>query len=622
MSPAAAAGGLADSALSTLRRTGRTVMRRAAEAFGASPVAELVYTGRYTLEVPGLSADPHRFEHILTHLAAQGLIRRGKLHWPRPASFEQLCRVHGEGYLESLREPGALTRILGIRVPVADEDRFIDLQRAMVGGTLLATRTALQTGRISVNLGGGLHHAHADRGQGFCVFNDVAVAIETFRERGGLDGRVVVIDLDLHDGDGTRTLFADDPAVHTFSIHNAHWGDPGAVESTSIALGEDVEDDEYLEALREHLPPVLDRLRPALVFYLAGCDPAADDALGNWRITPEGMLERDRTVMGEIRRVGQPPTVIALAGGYGRGSWRYSARFLGWLCSGGQETEVPTTDEITLARYRVLSQLLAPSQLTRENGEEEGFGLSEEDLMGALGGTVKENRFLGYYSRHGLELALEQLGILGRLRDRGFRHPTLELDLDNPAGQTVRLFSDADREEVLAELRARRDRHTVPDMEMLRIEWLLLQNPRERFPPGRRPLPGQRHPGLGMLRDAAAMLILICDRLGLDGLLFVPSHYHLAAQAGHVLRFLRPEDAARYDAVREAVKGLHLADATRAIDEGRVVDADSGEPVEWQPAPMILPVSDRLGERLDDAAFREQRREARGMFEYSIGPPP
>ena len=609
--------GLAESALSGLRRTGRTVMRRAAEAFGASPVAELVYAGRYALEVPGVSADPHRFEHVLTYLATEGLVRRGQLHWPRPATFEQLCRVHTERYVESLREPGALTRILGIRIPVADEDRFIDLQRAMVGGTLLATRTALQTGRITVNLGGGLHHAHADRGQGFCVFNDVAVAIATFREQGSLDGRVVVIDLDLHDGDGTRALFADDPSVHTFSIHNAPWGPPEALESTSLALGDAVEDGEYLEALREHLPPVLDRLRPALVFYLAGCDPAADDALGNWRISSGALLERDRFVAAEIRRIGQPPTVILPAGGYGPKAWRHTARFLGWLCSGGEEVEVPGTEEITLLRYRVLSQLLSPSRLTREDGDD-GFGLSEEDLFGALGGAGREQRFLGFYSRHGLELALEQLGILRRLRNRGFRHPTLELDLDNPAGQTVRLFSDVDRKEILAELRASRDRRTVPDMEMLRIEWLLLQDPRARFPPGRRPLPGQRHPGLGMLRDAAALLILVCDRLDLDGLLFVPSHYHLAAQAGEVLRFLHPEDAARYDAFREAVRDLPLAQATRAIDEGRVVDADSREPVEWKPAPMILPVSERLRERLDAEGFRERRREARGMFDYEL----
>jgi acetoin utilization deacetylase AcuC-like enzyme len=595
---------------------------RVAQAVGMSPLAELVYSGKYVLEglaaLPGNQVDPRRAEHVLTFLAGEGLVRRGLLHWPRPAGFDQLCRVHTVDYLESLREPGALTRVLGVRIPVAEEDRFLDLQRAMVGGTLLATRTALQTGRVTVNLGGGLHHAHAGRGGGFCVFNDVAVAIATFRQH-GFGGRVLVVDLDLHDGDGNRTVFARDRTVHTFSIHNRPWDETEAVEDTSMALGDDVEDAAYLAALEEHLPPVLQRFRPELVIYLAGCDPAADDAIGNWRISAAGMLARDRYVMDRLRRAGDPPTVVTLAGGYGRDAWRYTARFLGWLLSAGRELEVPSTDEITLRRYRVLSELVSPAELRGDAGRgEDDLGLSEEDLFGALAREPRENRFLGYYSRHGLELALERLGLLQRLRERGFEHPTIEFELDNPAGQTVRVFSDTDRAELLAELRAQRDRRTIPDAEMLRIEWLLLQNPRERFAPGKEPLPGQRHPGLGMLRDVAAMTVLICDRLGLDGILFVPSHYHMAAQATEYLRFLEPVDAARYAAFQEAVGHLPLGEATRAVDQGRVVDAATGEPVPWQPVPMLMAVSEGLQRRLEADDYRERLEAARGKFDFRL----
>ncbi|MFP3941496.1 MAG: histone deacetylase [Thermoanaerobaculia bacterium] len=589
--------------MSVLRRGLRRAGWYIAQRLGMSPVAELVYSGKYVLEALGPEAgnqvDPRRAEKILTFLGGEGLVRRGLLHWPRPAGFDQLCRVHTVDYLESLREPGSLTRVLGVRIPVAYEDRFLDLQRAMVGGTLLATRTALQTGRTAVNLGGGLHHAHADRGGGFCVFNDVAVAVATFR-RHGFDEPILVVDLDLHDGDGSRSVFARDPTVHTFSIHNRLWDDVdqvGAVEDTAVTLGDAVEDEEYLAALRKHLPAVLARFRPGLVFYLAGADPAADDPLGNWRISGQGMLARDRFVVEQLRRAGDPPTVVTLAGGYGPDAWRHTARFLGWLLAAGREPEVPSTDEITLRRYRVLSGLLSPGELTGDrNGD--SLGLTEEDVFGTLGGRPRENRFLDYYSRHGLELALERLGIFERLRERGFRHPTLEFELDNPAGQTVRVFSEPDREELLAELRARRDRRTVPDAEMLRIEWLLLQNPRAEFRPGTEPLPGQKHPGLGLLKDVAAMLVLICDRLGLDGVLFVPSHYHMAAQATEYLRFLHPEDAARFRAFRRAVGHLPLGEATRAVDQGRVVDAATGEPVRWEPVPMLLPVSERLQGRL------------------------
>jgi acetoin utilization deacetylase AcuC-like enzyme len=593
---------------------------RLVQRLGVSPLAELVFSGKYVMESPGSQVDPRRAENVLTFLGSEGLVRRGLLHWPRPASFDQLCRVHTTAYLENLREPGSLTRILGVRIPAADEDRFLDLQRAMVGGTLLATRTALQSGRITVNLGGGLHHAHADRGGGFCVFNDLAVAVATFRDH-GFHGKVLVIDLDLHDGDGTRSIFADDPRVHTFSIHNRPWDEIDAVEDTSIALGDAVEDRAYLSALEEHLPPVLERFRPALVYYVAGCDPAADDVLGNWNVSAAGMLERDRYVVDRLRRAGNPPTVIVLAGGYGRGAWRYTARFLGWLLSAGRELEVPSSDEITLRRFRVLSTLLSPAELTGDQGSPDDLGLTEEDVFGALAGRPRESRFLGYYSRHGLELALERLGILQRLRDRGFRHPTLELELDNPAGQTLRVFSEPDRRELLAEVRARRDRQTVPGMELLRIEWLLLQNPRARFGKRHRPIPGQKYPGLGLLRDTAAMLILICDRLGLDGISFVPSHYHMAAQAEEYLGFLDPDDAARYRAFREAVGDLSLGEATRAVDEGRVVDEATGEAVRWEPVPMLMAISDRLKEHLADAEraeAQEAQEAARGKYRFRL----
>ena len=580
-----------------------------------SPVAELVYSGQYAMEAPGSQVDPRRGENVLTFLASEGLVGRGLLHWPRPASFEQLCRVHTADYLESLREPGSLTRILGVRIPEAEEDRFLDLQRTMVGGTVLATSTALETRRMSVNLGGGLHHAHADSGGGFCVFNDLAVAVAECRED-GFDGRIVVIDLDLHDGDGTRAIFAEDESVHTFSIHNRSWDPPEvrapAVESTSIVLGDGVDDRRYLAALAEHLPPVLQRVRPGLVFYVAGCDPAADDALGNWQVSAAGMLARDRFVIERLRRIGEPPTVVTLGGGYGRGAWRYTARFLGWLLSAGQEVEVPSSDEITLRRFRIRSTFLSPADLTGDRGGHDDLGLSEEDLFGALAARPRDTRFLGYYSRHGVELALEQLGILQRLRDQGFRQPTVTFELDNPAGETVRVYGDVDEEELLAELRARRDRQTVPGFELLRVEWMLLQNPRITFgDPGcdhHAPLPGQRHPGLGLLRDTMALLVLICDRLGLEGISFVPSHYHMAAQAQEYLAFLAPEDAARYRAFRKAVGHLPLGDATRAVDQGRVIDTATGEPATWQPVPMVMAISERLQTAIREALAREPSR--------------
>ncbi len=131
-------------------------------------------------------------------------------------------------------------------------------------------------------------------------------------------------------------------------------------------------------------------------------------------------------------------------------------------------------------------------------------------------------------------------------------------------------------------------------MEVLKLEWLLLQNPRARFTPERPPLPGQEHPGLGILKDVLAALVAVCENLGLDGIYFAPSHYHVAAQSHELVRFLHPGDEARFRALRRALGELPLAEATRAVEEGRVVDAATGEPVLWEGCPMVLALSDRL----------------------------
>jgi len=607
-----------------LRRLGRRLF-----AFLHPRRVRFVYSGRYLMHVSGIPLDPRRAENILTFLGQEGLLRRGDLRWPRLASLASLRRVHGEGYLDTLSEPGSLLRVVGLRIPDAEEDRFLAVQRAMVGGTMLATRLALATGWPAVNLGGGLHHAHRDSGRGFCAFNDVAAAIAQVRE-GGFGAPILVIDLDLHDGDGTRSIFAEDETVHTFSIHNQDWDDRPAVAATRLALGDDVEDATCLAALREHLPAVLRQLQPGLVFYLAGCDPAADDGLGNWKITASGMLARDCFVIEEVRKIrGDIPLVITLAGGYGHQAWRYSARFFAWLLTDGREAvEPPSTEDITLARYRYQATFLDPAELTTEPGSGGGksagdgwlgdLGLSAEDLLPGFGSGQRESRFLSYYSTHGVELALERYGFLSQLRQLGYPHPTIEFQLDHPAGQTVRIFGDEDREDLLVELRVRRDRRSAPGSELLFVEWLLLQHPRGGFTGGRPRLPGQAHPGLGLLRDVVALLVLICERLDLDGIAFTPSHFHLAAQSERYLRFLRPEDQARFQALVRATRGLRLSVATRAIAEGRVRDRKTGEVVPWKPAPMVVPVDPELKAKLEGEEYRQRVEEDLGHWDLEV----
>ncbi len=602
-----------------LLRAMRRGVRRLRLATQAARV-DLVYSPGYSVDLGGVPFDPARGERILTFLLAEGLVRWQQILTPEPASLSDLLAVHPQAYLESLHGADGFVPIVGYPLNDQLRERALAAQRAQVGGTLLAARRARCGRRIAVSLGGGLHHAGPEAGAGFCIFNDVAVAIAALRAE-GFGGRILVVDLDLHDGNGTRAAFADDDTVFTLSIHNRHWDRQTAAASRTVELAGEVDDDRYLATLRAELPPVVEGFRPQLVFYLAGTDPAHDDDLGNWALTAGGMLARDRFVLRSLGgRRPRMPLVVTLAGGYGSESWRYSARFLAWLVS-GHPLEPPSTEEITLLGYRERIRRLDPAAL-REPAAENDWGLTEADILGSFGPATHRTRFLGQYSRHAVELILETSGLLERLRAMGFAHPTLVMDLDNPAGETLRLFSSSDRSELLMELRVRRDQRTLPGMELLRLEWLLLQNPRARFSRGRQPLPGQRHPGLGLLNDVMALLILLAERLELAGILFVPSHYHLGSKGRRFLRFLDPADEGWLQAVAQAVENLPLAQATRAVAAGRLAERATGEGVAWRPMPMLLHTSERLRRRLHSAEYERRALETAAMLDLVLRPGP
>jgi acetoin utilization deacetylase AcuC-like enzyme len=592
--------------LGGLRRGVRRQIRRL-EHHVRPPKVRFVYEPKYERIASGVPMDPLRADRILAFLANERLVHRDEISVPRPAAMKNLLLVHSPEYLDSLQRPETITSILGVTIGDLDLEQVLDYQRLMCGGTIQATRLVRSTGCVTVHLGGGFHHAGPDRGMGFCVFNDVAVAVSRLRRR-GFQEPVLVVDLDLHDGNGTRAIFAADESVHTYSIHNQSWGPEEAAASTCIALGTGVGDEVYLGTLLKTLPAVAEAHRPGLIVYIAGCDVAGDDQIGDWKISADGIFARDRFVVELARRLGSR-LVVVLGGGYGDTAWRYSARFMGWLVS-GTDIEPPDNDELTLLRFRQIKRALNPALLTEGSGGS-GWELTEEDLVGILPGIPHQTRYLSYFSKVGVELLLERFGIMQQLRTRGFRNPVVTLELDHPLGQTLRILSDPVERAVLVELRVQRSTRLVPGIEVLVVEWLLLQNPREDFSAERRALPGQQHPGLGMLREAFGWLVVLAETLELDGLFFYPSQYHLAAVSRRYARFLHPEHEASYRALESAFTGMPLPDASAALGDGRVVSARDGTPVSWEPYPMVIPVSDRLRRHVSDDEYERHVEEAR-----------
>lgn len=577
-----------------------------------------VHSRRYSIDLATPVADLRRGERILSFLDREGILHHGDLHRTRRVSMRKLLDVHDESYLRSLETVEGLSRVAGFPVGEGQIDEILLAGRSMVGGTVLAARLALRDRNVQVNLGGGLHHAMRDRGQGLCMFNDLAVAIRHVRRR-GFSGPILVVDLDLHDGDGTRVLFADDPTVHTYSVHNRTLVSDEAVEATTLELGAGVDDDTYLEVLRRTLPPLLERFAPELVFYLAGSDPAFDDRIGDWSITPEGMIERDRFVMESLRPPrSRRPVVITLGGGYGHHAWRYSARFMAWLAT-GRWIEPPATADLPITTYRRLARLLSEPVFTASPStrDEEDWGLSAEDLPGPA--PLQQQRLFGRFTVHGVELALERLGFFDRIRALGHEHLHLEAELDHPLGQTLRLVSMHPDREVLIELRGRIDRQIVPEATVLLVEWLLSQNPAAEFSVQRPVLSGQRHPGTGLLRDIASLLILACEQLGLDGVAYVPTHVALAVQSNTLVWFVDPAAGARFRAAIQAVDTLPFREQVRLLEAGLVRDLDSGEAFRWEPTPVVVPVQPRFRHRLERARAEASRSARAPRFALEDG---
>lgn len=274
---------------------------------------KLVYHPGYDLNLGEHVFPSQKFRLIRERLLAEGFAAPEDFIEPEPASDADLLLVHRQDWVERLRT-GTLTfhDILMLEVPYSRQ--MVKAFWLAAGGTTLAARLALSDG-AGLNIGGGFHHAFSEHGEGFCAINDCAVAIRSLQKEGRIE-RAMIVDCDVHQGNGTATIFARDKTVFTLSIHQLNnYPAKKPASDIDINLADEVGDEEYLERLRNAYVPALSEFQPQLVVYLAGADPYYQDQLGGLALSLEGLKARDRLVVATAL-MHKVPVAITLAGGY------------------------------------------------------------------------------------------------------------------------------------------------------------------------------------------------------------------------------------------------------------------------------------------------------------------
>ncbi|CAN5440974.1 histone deacetylase [soil metagenome] len=262
-----------------------------------------------------------KYARLRERCLAEAILAREELREPPAASWEELALAHDADYLERV-SAGTLTPLEQRRIGFPWSPEMVERSRRSAGATIHAARAALDAAAsrgwgIAANLAGGTHHAYPGHGEGFCVFNDAAIAVRTLQREGRI-ARAAILDCDVHQGNGTAAIFATDPSVFTFSIHGARNFPFRKERSTlDVELPDGAGDEVFLTALEMHVPRILAEHRPQLVIYLAGADPFLDDRFGRLGMTKEGLAARDQLVL-EACRAERIPVALTMAGGYAR----------------------------------------------------------------------------------------------------------------------------------------------------------------------------------------------------------------------------------------------------------------------------------------------------------------
>ncbi len=276
---------------------------------------KLVYHEGYDLNLGGHVFPSQKYRLVREQLLAEGFAEPQDFIRPQPATEEDILLVHDRGWITRLLS-GTLERSELATLEIPYSQKMADAFVLATGGSILAAQWALRDG-VACNIGGGFHHAYPGHGEGFCAIHDVAVAIRRV-QKDGLVERAMVIDTDVHHGNGTAAIFANDASVFTLSIHQFHnYPQLKPPSDVDIHLENGVGDDEYCQRLEDACRKALAEFRPELVMYVAGADPYINDQLGGLSLTIEGLKTRDQLVL-DLAREFQAPIASTFAGGYAR----------------------------------------------------------------------------------------------------------------------------------------------------------------------------------------------------------------------------------------------------------------------------------------------------------------
>jgi acetoin utilization deacetylase AcuC-like enzyme len=276
---------------------------------------KLIYCDAYDLNLGAHVFPSRKYRMIRDRLLADGIAAPDDFLAPEPASDEDVLRVHSQEYVHKLKT-GTLNpeEILLLEIPYSKE--MVEAAWLAAGGSILAGRRALQDG-WAANIGGGFHHAYPDHGEGFCAIHDVAIAIRRLQFDGQIE-RAMVVDTDVHQGNGTAAIFGGDGDLFTISIHQErNYPYPKPPSTIDINLPDGTGDADYLAILEKHLHRAFQDFAPQILFYVAGADPYREDQLGGLALTIEGLARRDALVFDYAKRNGVP-AAMTLAGGYAR----------------------------------------------------------------------------------------------------------------------------------------------------------------------------------------------------------------------------------------------------------------------------------------------------------------